>query len=76
MCPMRTTATDKSLRRSVTKFTFSNKLDVTLVGHDRPPPMRRDHIPKKRKEADCIRLGVGFLRHEFDVLDMSYAFCL
>jgi hypothetical protein len=30
------------------------------------PVMRRDHIPKKRKEAGPARLSVGFLRQEFD----------
>jgi hypothetical protein len=38
--------------------------------------MRRDHIPKKRKEADNTRLRVGFLRQEIDLVDMSYAFCM
>jgi hypothetical protein len=38
--------------------------------------MRRDHIANKRKEADRKRLGVGFLRQEFDLVDMSYAFCM
>jgi hypothetical protein len=49
----------QSLRFSVTKLTFSNKLDLTLVGKNQPF-MGSDNILKKIKNAATARLSDDF----------------